>query len=310
MRQPLPIFIRNDRPKDEMDLKTGEIIEANASYFYLNRFEEIHVEKLQEKVLQEFPKVNGVPLGFNRNPDEMRIEYSKWLHSGAFTFSVGPKTAENITRRLKEKDIPTAPVPIAYFQFPENKWKFDKNKELQGAHISRGRNGKITFIEDETPKILNPTVIALPSVFRAKDLEILKRKLEVHRKPKISEQTLLMAKAMVANEIGVEPDAKHIEAIAIHMESLNISSLDQKAKNPQLDISGMISSIMLGPLNGNPGPLLMRAAQIVLIAADEARKFDKEYGELEYINTNMAARENTEGRHYPVKRREGVVQLP
>jgi len=310
MNEPLPVRIRNSFSAEEMTQAHGDL-PANASYRYIDEVESIHVKNIIKNVLPQYQAMAGIPMGFSRNAEEMRIEFAKWYHAGAFAFSVGPETMSRIAERLKSNDIPTAPVPPAYFQFSKADWKYDRDKILAGAHISRGVNGKIAFVSDEAADNVDPTIIALPSVFRSNSLAILKRKLEVHRKPKITPQAKMMAESMArsANN-GEDPGKDAVEAMAIHIQGMRPADGGEIQNEPQLDISAMLATQNFGPLKGRPGPLLMRAAQIVLIAADEARKIDKEYGAPEYLDTNMVARNQMEKTSQPVERRNGATQLP
>ncbi len=77
----------------------------------------------------------------------------------------------------------------------------------------------------------------------------------------------------------------------------------------RLDITHHQYETLVGPLKGEPGENVVRAAKIVLVAADEARKACKSYGKPEYLNDSQVSRNWMESRSEPVRRQITTIDL-
>ena len=77
-----------------------------------------------------------------------------------------------------------------------------------------------------------------------------------------------------------------------------------------MDISASFYDSVYGKPAHRPNPLLPKAARIIMVAADEARKADADYGAPQYRNTNMVERNWMETASQPIALRDESVTLP
>lgn len=249
-----------------------------------------------------------IPAPHNRSSAEINMQWSRWRRAGCHSFVVGPETAARIASRVKADDVPTAPLPPAYFSFETPPANFRTNRLLRGAYLSRGEIGRITFVAD-APDILHGYLLTvlLPSVVRNGDLDRLDRGL-VAQKPKkdVTPGAERLASTIAAN---MGAGAEIAGLMAERLENLS-EQMHGKDGERRLTMAAALYDRAFGPLSGMPSPLLPKAARIVLVAADEARRHDAEYASHRYLDTDQVSRTWQETRSSPARLRDDVVILP
>lgn len=251
--------------------------------------------------------------GRTREDAEFHLHYCRWRISGRNTFLVGPETTTRIMTRLAAGDVPTAPVPPAYIEFETPPLNFGSARPLRASFISRGEIGRITLITDGHGEVephmdALATTLLLPSVLTDRDLDNLKRNMAaVKPGAGVTDQTMEMARAMAKSMGGANDDA--LRHLAGHLGTLSSHARGEEAK-ASLGIAAHLFDQVYGPSKGKPNPLLPKAARIVLIAADEARRADAIYGGPRYLDTGAVERNWMESKEMDMPLRSDVVRLP
>ena len=266
------------------------------------------------KVLDDLEMVvanhyNGIYPG-NRDRIEVMLHWMRWRIAGRQSFLIGPETTARIIKRVKDGDIPTTPVPPAYFEFSHPPVNYAASKPLHAAMISRGIVGRITFLTDtdimtEASMIIdNALTVLLPSVLQNKDLDHLKKGMNAVRGDRgVSKEAKALAQSM---GLGEGPD---LDEFARHFEALGDVAKGRSSES-QMDISASFYDSVYGKPAHRPNPLLPKAARIIMVAADAARKADSDYGAPQYRDTNMVERNWMETGSQPIALRDGPVTLP
>lgn len=306
----------SDSPQGKYHTPSFEDVSPNAGYRHLDDIEMAIARGIHEMRLADR---TGYATPRTRTAAELVMHWGRWLVSGRNTFRVGPETLDKIEKRLESGDVPTDPVPPAYFQFDRPLAEYATNRPLNAAYISRGLLGRITFLSDESTHASGALTVMLPSVFRAEHISILETSLKLEQTGTASEASQSLARALNEEhglpESVVNMMAEQIEGIGTgphtHGGTGSMPGMSgQDNGPPRIDFSVTLQDKMLDPLPGKPGPLLPRAAKIVLIAADEARKADKQYGAPEYMNTSKMERLYIENADIPVETRADITALP
>lgn len=293
-----------------------ELAEANAPIVdYVSTLaNDASYHGLDDREMQQ-ARANGQGHGGDREDIEFALQWQRWRVAGRPTFLIGPETTARIMERVKAGDVPTEPVPPAYFEFAEPPMNYAASRPLRAAMISRGVVGRITMLTDAEkmrPGVGTEAIaltVYLPSVFGDRDLDNLKRGLQAARKPKkIDAGAMALARNMAAQG-GGELDDAELENVARHIQATSSRGLDGR-QDVQMDISAHLYDQVYGRISHRPNPLLPRAARVVLVAADEARKVDAEYARPQYLNDSAVSRNWMEERSQPVTLRDEVVHLP
>ena len=272
---------------------------ANASYRLMDGFEMASVRQMPARTA-------------GREVVEKHLRWQYWHISGRNTFVIGPETTARIMERVKAGDVPTEPVPPAYFEFREPPVNYAASRRLRAAFIYRGVVGRITFMPDppRTQAEFEDMSLSvyLPSVFTNRDLEHLKKGMTATRGVgHASKNAMALAKAMSDNVGGLDEEA--LMASASRMETLG-RMMRGEPDDASMDLAATLFDRVYGPPPHRPNPLLPKAARIILVAADEARRADTQYGEPQYANGSQLERNWGESADHPVQRRTDVVHLP
>lgn len=241
---------------------------------------------------------------------ELMLHWVRWRIAGKQSFLIGPETTARIMKRVKEGDVPTAPVPPAYFEFSQPPVNYAASKPLYAAMISRGVVGRITFLTktdvmtESAMAIENAVTVFLPSVLQSRDLDHLKKGMAAVRGDRgVSKEARALAKSM---GLG---DGADLDEFARHFQALGDVSKGRSSE-PQMDISASLYDSIYGKPPHRPNPLLPKATRIIMVAADEARKADPDYGAPQYLDTGMVQRNWMEAQSQPIALRDEAVTLP
>ena len=250
---------------------------------------------------------------YSRETLEKHLRWQYWHLAGRNTFVIGPETTARIVSRVKDGDVPTDPVAPAYFEFEQPPVNYAASRRLRAAFVYRGVVGRITFMPDppttrEQWEDMSLTVY-LPSVFRNRDLEHLKKGMTATRGVgHASKASTELARAM-AQGVGGRFGEQELAASAARLESLGRAMRGEEGE-PEMDIAATLFSRVYGEPVHRPNPLLPKAARMVMVAADEARKADPAYARPRYLNTSQIDRNWMEPGDQVVERRDDVVRLP
>lgn len=246
-----------------------------------------------------------------RETFEFHMQWMRWRLAGRNSFIIGPEITDRIMRRVKAGDVPTAPVPPAYIEFEEPPVNFAASKALRAAMISRGVVGRITFLREyqteNTGTESFATTVYLPSVFGQKEIDHLRKGMCAARGGGgVSKDAMALARTMAGIPEGMTADwledpARHLDAIGRHARG--------RDGEPQMDVSAALYDKVYGTPEHRPNPLLAKAARIVLVAADEARRADAAYAIPRYLDTDAISRNWMESQDQPVDLRDDVVRL-
>jgi hypothetical protein len=280
-------------------IKTLNMRPANASYRLMDGLEMASVKRMTVRTV-------------GREVVEKHLRWQYWHISGRNTFVIGPETTARIMERVKAGDVPTEPVPPAYFEFEEPPVNYAASRRLRAAFVYRGVVGRITFMPDP-PRTQAESedmslTVYLPSVFADRDLDHLKKGMSATRGVgHASKDALALARAMSDSVGGLDEEA--LMASASRMEALG-RTIRGRDDDASMDLAATLFDRVYGPAPHRPNPLLPKAARVVLVAADEARRADTQYGEPRYKNGSQLERNWGECADHQVQRRADVVRLP
>lgn len=286
-----------DEPHMAAYMASVAAIPGNASYRILDSYE------------MAMAKSEPADPEAGREGFELQMHHLRWRVAGRNTFLIGPQTAARIAERVRQGDVPTAPVPPAYIEFEEAPVNFAASKPLRAAFISRGVVGRITFLADGPHEGVvqdgGSATVLLPSVFSDRHLDNLKRAPAAAKPSRPDAAASSLAQIMAQNIGGLDTAA--INGMAAHLGMLG--DVANGGGEPSIDMSAMLIDRAFGPLTTRPNPLLPKAARFILVAADEARRSDPTYAQPRYLNENQVERNWMESGDMPVKLRDDVVRL-